>query len=168
MHGKNVHVFGRKVTGGWKIMNVTVILQEIDFQEKSQELRDWECVRKVTEDWFLEDFNTNVPGVRFHHDFKRILTGTRFHQSIHRWTWSGVLTNQKPCNQLRLGKFWFGSFAFFYDLANCVVVVKCWIVMPKTSLLYCLLLIFIVYGFILFSITLEKILAIVALKLMGW
>ncbi len=34
MHGKNVHVFGRKVTGGCKIVIVTVILQEIDFQRE--------------------------------------------------------------------------------------------------------------------------------------
>ncbi len=34
MHGKNVHVFGRKVTGGCKIENVTVILQEIYFQRE--------------------------------------------------------------------------------------------------------------------------------------
>ncbi len=34
MHGKNMYVFGRKVTGGCKIVNVTVILQEIDFQRE--------------------------------------------------------------------------------------------------------------------------------------
>ncbi len=42
MHGKKVHVFGRKVTRGCKIVNVTAILQEIDFQREVTGVFSWE------------------------------------------------------------------------------------------------------------------------------
>ncbi len=49
-------------------MNVTVILQEIDF------------LREITGGCKIE----NVTGVSREFDFQRTLTGNRFHQSIHR------------------------------------------------------------------------------------